>query len=375
MPIKIFHTGDLHIGMKFNNYPDAIRVALQQARVDVLKNMLQIANQEQCNLFVIAGDLFHSINGIDKKTILTVASLLESFQGECVLVMPGNHDYDNSQVDLWRTFQGSTSQGSSSQKILLINQEQPYALAGFDVNAVVYPAPCHSKHSETNNLGWIRDAEIDRQLVNIGVAHGSITGISPDMAMNYFNMSRDELEALPMDVWLMGHTHITFPFNTAVNGWKVFNPGTPEPDGLDCKHQGVAWIISISDQKAVSAERVEVGQYQFTDPFYVVNDREDLDAIESQLLTSKPDKTVARIHVSGRVEEDVYQYRQEVFRRIEDRLGHLIIDDSGLGIKITPEKIQREFSDGSFPQRLLSTLSDDEEALQMAYELVAEVRI
>ena len=64
MSIKIFHTADLHIGIKYNSYPEPISSALQQSRLDVLEKMVNLANEQECNLFVVAGDLFHNIKGI-----------------------------------------------------------------------------------------------------------------------------------------------------------------------------------------------------------------------------------------------------------------------------------------------------------------------
>ncbi|HHY04266.1 MAG TPA: DNA repair exonuclease, partial [Thermoanaerobacterales bacterium] len=57
MTLKIFHTADLHIGMKFNSYPEGIRDSLIESRFDVIDKMVQMANDEQCNLFVVSGDL------------------------------------------------------------------------------------------------------------------------------------------------------------------------------------------------------------------------------------------------------------------------------------------------------------------------------
>jgi exonuclease SbcD len=81
LSLKIFHTADLHIGMKFNSYPDSIRDCLIEARFDVLNKMVQMANDQQCNLFVIAGDLFNSIN-ILKRDIDRVIKSLDEFNGE-----------------------------------------------------------------------------------------------------------------------------------------------------------------------------------------------------------------------------------------------------------------------------------------------------
>ena len=465
--MKIFHTADLHIGMKFNNYPEPVRSQLKQARGDVLGKMVSIANKQECNIFVVAGDLFDSINGNTKKSIGEVVTALKGFHGECVLVMPGNHDYDNNMVELWNNFQ-ELSQDINN--IVFINQERPYSLADWDLNAVVYPAPCHSKHSDVNNTGWIKeemikeanskakadsenpeansnvnintDAKIDTDTnintdpIRIGISHGALEGISPDLDSSYYNMSLAELEAAPVDVWLLGHTHITYPDKKKVNGWKIFNPGTPEPDGLDCKHTGNAWIITIGDTKAVnsdtktensdtktensgtkaeindikaansdtkatnrmhkevSGELITTGSYRFKDQRYTVRNKADFekimgdllkgdipkndllngDILKDDLINGDPRFTIARLRIKGKLDEEAFNYRHEVRRTLEEAMACLIFDDSELGIKITSEMIHKEFSDGSFPSMLLSALTDDEEALQLAYEMIMEVK-
>lgn len=416
--MKIFHTADLHIGMKFNNYPESVRSGLKQARADVLGKMVSIANKQECNIFVVAGDLFDSINGNTKKTISEVVTALKGFHGECVLVMPGNHDYDNNMVELWKNFQ-ELSQDINN--IVFINQERPYSLADWDLNAVVYAAPCHSKHSDVNNIGWIKDANTDANinininintdLIHIGISHGALEGISPDLDSSYYNMSLAELEAAPVDVWLLGHTHLTYPDKKKMTGWKVFNPGTPEPDGLDCKHTGNAWIITIGDTKAlnsdtkaansdldaaigdnkaatakaytkskignrkeVSGELITTGSYKFRDQRFTVRDKEDFETIVGNILKDNPSHTIARLRIKGKLDEETFNYRHEVRRMLDESLACLIFDDSEVGIKITSEMIHKEFSDGSFPSMLLTALKDDEEALQLAYEMIMEVK-
>ena len=369
MAIKIFHTADLHIGMKFSNYPEPAKGMLRQARVDVLRGMVDVANRERCNLFVIAGDLFHNTTGIRKSDINSVVSILESFQGECVAVLPGNHDFDNEMVQLWKSFKAL-----ELEKIVFVAEERPYPLDEFDLNAVVYPAPCHFKHSGKNNIGWIKSAAMDDGKVNIAIAHGSIEGVSPDFEGEYFPMEQGELEALPVEVCLLGHTHVKYPVGRGKTGGKVFNPGTPEPDGLDCRHEGNAWIISVDDEKKVSADPVETGIFRFVDKTVEIRESEDYENIERDLLGGKSEKTIARLKLAGRVDEDVLKERLSVYERLEEALVCLMTDDSDLGAKITRETISGEFSEGSFPQKFLSLLADDEEALRMAYELVLEVK-
>jgi len=46
MELKIFHTADIHLGMKFANYPSE----LIQARFDTLSRCIEIANNKKALL-------------------------------------------------------------------------------------------------------------------------------------------------------------------------------------------------------------------------------------------------------------------------------------------------------------------------------------
>jgi len=61
MELKIFLTGDNHIGLKFSNYPDQIKQELIEARINNLRKMVETANEQHCDLFIIAGDLFDKV--------------------------------------------------------------------------------------------------------------------------------------------------------------------------------------------------------------------------------------------------------------------------------------------------------------------------
>lgn len=369
MPLKIFHTADLHIGMKFNNYPETIRECLAEARYDVLDRMIERANAKQCNLFVMAGDLFNSIN-ITKQNVERVAASLNSFKGECVLIIPGNHDYDNGMIDLWNYFKGKIM-----DNILYMNEERPFSLGQYGLDVMVYPAPCHSKHSDTNNIGWIKDiGEFDPKLLHIGIAHGALEGISPDMERKYFYMTKRELKDIPMDIWLLGHTHADYPENDIVKDWKIFNPGTPEPDGLDCNHGGYAWMIIVDANRSIKAQKIKTGLYRFCDSEFQINDDGDLHRMKDIMLAGTPDKKIVRVTLRGRVGRDAFNQRQKIYSELYDKTAYAIIEDSNLCVRITKDIIDSEFTSGSFPHRFLTELAEDDEALQIAYELIQGVR-
>ena len=156
----------------------------------------------------------------------------------------------------------------------------------------------------------LRKSRIDTlsNMINIGIGHGAITDISPDLKNQYYSMTLQELNDIPMDLWLLGHTHIPYPEQDNVTDIKVFNSGTPEPDGLDCKHEGNAWIITIDNEKSISAKRIVTGTYKFVDKEYEIKDEDDIDNIIDDLMVNNPSMTIARISLKGRIDEYIMDY-------------------------------------------------------------------
>lgn len=367
--LRILHSADLHIGMSFNNYPEEVRQRLQQARLDSLDQLVEKAQLYGCELLVIAGDLFHSTR-ISKKIINQVHDKLNAFTGECIAILPGNHDYYDGANTLWSSFLEE-----SSDKILVMNEYRPYTLEMNERRMVLYPAFCDSRHSEKHRLSWmVNDPARDSASVHIGLAHGSVEGLSPDFHKQYFPMRMAELEGLPMDLWLLGHTHVSYPDPSQQHSSRIFVAGTPEPDGMDYKGEGHAWLISIDQDKNLQAEAVPMGQYIFIDQEYKVASQADLHVIKNSL---GPDlsRVVARIKLQGYVDEQLRDQVMRLEQELKTQLFYLAaFDCRDLRMLVNEDYIKREYARDGFAYRLLMKLADDPRALQMAYELVEEAK-
>lgn len=364
MSLKIFHTGDIHLGMKFNTYAPGVKDSLVEARFTSLENMINKSNELNVDIFVIAGDLFNAIQVL-KRDIKRTVKILDKFNGAAVLVLPGNHDYDDTVVDLWRSF----TEGLS-EKIILLNEKRPYSLKDYDLNVVVYPAPCHNKHSEENNLGWIKDEGLmEEGKYHIGIAHGALEGLSPDVEGNYYQMYMDELNSIAMDLWLLGHTHVRYPLVDEIKDHRVFNAGTPEPDGLNYRYKGSAWLIDLEEER-ISAKRIITGEYRFYDKEFEIEMDEDLKTIENWVLEGNPAKKIIRLNLKGSISKDAYENLHKFYSDLESQTFHLLIEDGDLKRTINKDIIESEFTKGSFPYEFLNGLAHDEVALQMAYDLL-----
>jgi hypothetical protein len=188
-------------------------------------------------------------------------------------------------------------------------------------------------------------------------------------------MTIRELENAGLDLWLMGHTHITWPDKPG-NRDIIFNPGTPEPDGFDCKHEGCAFLHSINGRKERETQIINTGTHRFVQASETISDSEDISKLINHYSEESWQQNVLSLKVTGKLEEDTYKKWEDKRSKIRKGVLELRLDDSGVRRKVTNEQIQKEFSEGSFPKQLLSSLSEkeDEEELQMAYELIKEAQ-
>lgn len=370
MALRILHTSDLHLGMKFTRYGE-VAGQLREARFRTLDRLVALAGEEKCDLLVIAGDLFNQVR-MPKRDIKRAADSLSEFSGGLVLVLPGNHDYiSRGQNDLWAYFKDV-----AGDSVLLLEEERVYPLDEYGIDAAIYPAPCDSKHSSENRLGWMQDEEPDVEAAHhIGIAHGSLAGISPDMDKSYFPMTEAELRESGPGLWLLGHTHIQHPENPGKRD-TVFFASTPEPDGFDCRHDGKAWIIDLDEQGQVAPRSVQTGEYAFVSREVEIASGDDLEKLAREHSSADLASTLLKLVLKGRIPKDDFLKLPELRQQLESRVLFLKMDESGLTEVITDADIDNEFTTGSFPHALLKSFAGDgdDEALQIAYQMLEEQR-
>ncbi|MFO7848347.1 MAG: metallophosphoesterase [Spirochaetia bacterium] len=364
MEISVFHIADMHLGRRFQDHPE-VADTLSEARYKTLESLVSEANERQTDIMSVGGDLFDR-RSMKKADVQRAAHILNRFTGKTALVLPGNHDYISEGAELWQRFKEE-----AEDHILLLQEAEPVSLETFGIDATVYPGPCRAKHSAENGIRWIKEVEKNREFIHIGIAHGSIEGVSPDFEQRYYPMTLEELKDAGVDIWLLGHTHITWPENPDRRDF-VFNPGTPEPDGFACRHPGRAFCISIDENKEISAEILNCGLYRFRQRREKLYTKEDIQKLEASLEEDEFRRVVLKLTVEGRLEPEVYEYWKERIPELRKAVLELKLDDGKLLRSITIEQISKEFPKDSLPEKLLSRFAEagDSQALQRAYELI-----
>lgn len=376
--IKIFVTGDNHFGKKYDRYPE-IRDRLVDNRFVCFEKMVEKAEQEGCDIFAVTGDLFDNCSSIRKSDVERVVRILAGFAGG-VLVLPGNHDYYTGEEKVWKDFDDALR--TCDNNIIRLDRFEPYPIKIAEETVVIYPAFCRSKHSRENNLGWIKEMSVPKSgQINVGMAHGAIEGVTPDMQKEYFLMTEPELQAIPMDVWLVGHTHIPYPGGLSedeeIGGYRIFNAGTHAQTDLHNNTRGYGFIISVDkqgDKAQVSAKKYQSGTIFFYDIAVRVSSAEgdSLEALLQEKLDPLEAESVVRLTVTGSVVSEEYSRRRELYKKYCDRFLSWELQDDELHEEITLDRVREEFAESSFAAKLMEALQGDQTELQMAYELLQE---
>ncbi len=372
MAIKIFHTADLHLGMRFAGYPE-IQDKLINSRYETLENMVEIANKEECDLFVISGDLFDRVT-MKVNEIFRAVKTLNEFNGELIIVLPGNHDFYTRDSNLWDEFSKH-----AGDRVLVLKEPGVYDLSQHHLNMKIYACPCNSKYSAENVISKLdlNDTETDA-VIKIGLSHGSLEGVSPDFERTYYPMTRKELESIRLDLWLLGHTHLTWPENPDKNS-RILIPGTPEPDGFDCKHTGNGFLITIESPSEIKIQKVDTGKYQFIIKEIFLHDEHGIKRMKDEYSKKKYQNVILRLILKGRLKKEDLGKVEEAIKEISKNVLLLQTNRDELNEEITPELINSEFTQDSFPHKLLLSLLEEEEdvsarALQKAYDIIREIR-
>lgn len=371
--LKIFMTGDNHIGLKYAGHEQSAVLAAK--RTDAFEGMVNAANAEGCALFVITGDLFENVYGAYKREISRLIGMLSRFNGT-VVILPGNHDYYDKDVKLWRQFNEAMS---SCGNIMLLTQYRPYELTADGEEVVLYPALCTSLHSEPgrNNLGWIKEANIVPDgKYRIGIAHGAVAGETIDSEGQYFLMTRKELEKIPVDVWLIGHTHVPFPRNLTSQFAvcdKVLNAGTHVQTDVNCNTEGLCFMVEIDDNKVVRAKKFVSGNMRFYRKNIALTAGNAEDILRRELADIS-DNSVVELILSGAVSSAEYENMDGITHSALARFVEGTCNCYNVSKLISKELIGAEFPETSFSAELLTALMDRPKEAQLAYELLCSLK-
>jgi len=367
--IRILHTGDIHLGRAYYRQAQTDPTAAarcQSARLEALRNVIILAGRLRCDFLVIAGDLFDN-----KSVSVQLQKETASILVDCacpVLILPGNHDYyDGAEDILWSKFMRL-----AGDNIILCSERRPLEMG----NVIFYPCACTDRYSSGNALDWVKAWTVyPANAIHVGLAHGALEGLSCDTEKRYYSMTRRELEGCPMDVWLLGHTHIPSPNQDVITGQRIFNAGTPQQTDVSNNTDGSAFLIEIDDEKNIAARKYTTGVVRFDIARLVLHHEQSLQTLIKTAVNSydKPN-TLLRLEITGVASTEDFQERETIYAGFRQQFLSFEVLDSALQQEITPEMIDAETIADSIENRLLKQYIERPDLLNLAYALVKECK-
>lgn len=355
MSLRILHTADNHIGLSFNQYPEAVRERLIEERFASLERMVTTANVRKAHFIVVAGDLFDKTTVI-KTQIERAANVLGKFEGEAVLVLAGNHDFcEGPDSKLWKQFRAAAD-GSC---VIALTEPVIKEFESDDYKVRYYACPCPSKHGKEHTIGWVADEEKRSDKLHIGIAHGNVEGLGLDADQRYFNMAERDFRNAGLHTWLLGHIHVSAPAPGTTGRPLYFMPGIHTPDSVKCIHPGYAWWIEMDADGTCRHEQLTTGALRFLRLNHELHHANDIRELQTKCESFDAPNTILDLQLSGRLREDEIAELNSMLNDIGPTFLNFS-QERNIAPVLDAAAISKRFPEGTLPSALLQALLSDE---------------
>jgi len=328
--ICFIHTADWQIGKLFGTIPDEARVLLARQRIETVKRIADLANDNNADAVLVAGDVFET-NAVADETIRRTVNALEAFRGPWVL-LPGNHDAALAESPWTRM-----RRFGLPENVILATTPEPIGLA--NGRLTVLPAPLQRRHEAVDLTAWFDDAPSGDGAVRVGLAHGSVAGFLPNEAEAQNPIANDRAERARLDYLALGDWHGTLRI-----GPRTWYAGTPEPDRFKANDPGNVLVVSIdAPGSAPAVEKLRVGHYDWRELHVAIHGADDVAGITDAVkaLGEQLDRFVVALTLEGTVDLATQLAVSETLEDLKARVHHLRVDDSLLIAEPSDDDLDR----------------------------------
>lgn len=336
--MRFIHTADWQIGMKAAHV-GSVGDRVRRERMEAARRVVTLARENDADFIVLAGDTFED-NAVGSVIVRQVAELLGS-AGRPAFVLPGNHDplVPGSVWDhpVW----------AEGESLHVLRKREPLSLPG----ATLYPCPAFDRQSGADPTQWIPSSG---EGIRVGVAHGTIEGVSTDERS--FPIARDADGRTGLDYLALGHWHSTVLFPNADGDTRMAYCGSHEPTKFGERDSGNVLLVEIAGPGAPPQVRsLPSGGLTWCSLEYEVREPEDLGKIRSDVEGLKhPAATLVDLRLRGILPaaalEPLEQIREILaarflYHRIDDAELHPHADDPSWVAQL-PTGILRQVAEG-----------------------------
>lgn len=231
MGLKLLHSADWHLGTPFRSLPEAQRERLHRLQLELPGRIAALCRREQCDLVLLAGDLFDS-PAPPRECVDAVRRALE----QCavpVCISPGNHDYCTPSSP-WLT--------ETWPENVHIFTGAPDHIDLPKLDCRVYGAGYQSMDCPALLEGFHAEGDARRC---VGVFHGDPLSLSSPCCP----VTAAQVRESGLDYLALGHihTHGSFRVGDALCAW----PGCPMGRGWDEPGEKGLYLVTLDERAAL----------------------------------------------------------------------------------------------------------------------------
>ncbi|HLR20881.1 MAG TPA: DNA repair exonuclease [Tissierellaceae bacterium] len=307
--IKFIHTGDIHLGLQFNNVSFDKEKAIVRRRElwSTFERIVDYTKENNADFLFIAGDLFEE-EYFTLADINRVNDILGKIHNIKVIIIAGNHDYLNSR-SLYNRIEWN-------ENIFIFKDNQIESLEFPELNTIIYGYSWDRVEIKGNTL--LDELHIEGDMNRILLLHGDISNSS-----NYLPLDLKELKGLNMDYIGLGHIH-----KPEIIEKNIAYCGSPEP--LDFGETGERGFVEghISD-KDIKIKFVPFSKRKFWYEEIIINEDmgyQDIIEFFRNINQGRKDIDFYRIKLEGFIQKEIDV--NSLFETIKDEFYHLEIKDN-----------------------------------------------
>ena len=278
--MRILHAADLHLDSAFAGLAEEKAALLRQESRDILRRMVDWANDHAVDVMLLSGDLFDS-DRMYSQTARTLAQALARFRGR-IFLSPGNHDFyaPGSGYDAvdW------------PENVHIFTSRRPQTVLLRSLNASVTGAAFTSAE-EWEPFDGASFSGGDAP-IRLGVLHGEVTrGES-----KYRAIPPAEIEKMNLTYLALGHVHRCAGVQRAGNTAYAY-PGCLPGRGFDETGDKGFLYGEITPEK-VELEFIPFAPRRYQSVTADITDRDPADAVR-QALDPDCGQDVCRVLLAG----------------------------------------------------------------------------
>lgn len=290
MSIKFIHCADVHLGSPLVAASKEKQNLLNDAIENALKNMVDLAINENVDFVVIAGDLFDGkmTNASIGRKFKSIMKPLEE-KNIYTYVLFGNHDAEGKH--------SLTFSNSEYMKFFSASNAETFKI---EEKKIAVHGQSFKTQSVTDNLAKQYPQKLDNYF-NIGVLHTSLDGrVGHD---NYAPCSINDLENKNYDYWALGHIHkkeiVKKENPTIIYSGNIQGRHSKESEEKGC------FLVQIDENDSITPIFKKLNKVEFLDIKVHIEDVDDENTLETKITENLPiivSESFLKLTLTGKTE-------------------------------------------------------------------------